>query len=266
MRAKARSVRAFVSKRAGLAVTAAIVISSGAASCALAAPRVTLRAALAPDQLGLGTTVHFDLRIHPDRGQPLLPATTKLSLSYPAGLGFATSGLGIETCSRRVLETRGALACPKNSRVGSGVARVEVPIGNDHFFETAYITIVSAPVQNERLHLLFYVQAWSPVGATFVFDSSLTPAPSPYGGRLEVEIPLIPAFPQTEYVALVHLRGTIGPEGITYYRRGRHRMIGYRPAGLLLPNTCPHGGFRFAATLQLQSSRRTARTSVHCPH
>jgi hypothetical protein len=67
-------------------------------------------------------------------------------------------------------------------------------------------------------------------------------------------------------VAIVALNVTIGPQGLTYYERAEGATLAYTPKGILLPNTCPHGGFPFAATFSfLDGSHPEARAVLPCP-
>ncbi|HZL47765.1 MAG TPA: hypothetical protein VFC30_01995, partial [Solirubrobacteraceae bacterium] len=67
-------------------------------------------------------------------------------------------------------------------------------------------------------------------------------------------------------VALTALHTTLGPQHLTYYEHTHGKTIPYHPKGILLPNTCPHNGFRFAAQFAFQDgSHATAHTTVRCP-
>ncbi|HYM54184.1 MAG TPA: hypothetical protein VES97_02395, partial [Solirubrobacteraceae bacterium] len=123
-----------------------------------------------------------------------------------------------------------------------------------------------APVQNGRLGLLFYADGEGPVYAQLIFPALILEAPAPFGGRLETQIPVIPSLPEAPNAAVVQMRSTIGPKNITYYQRSHGRTIAYHPNGLLLPSSCPRGGFPFAASFAfLDGTHASARTSVPCP-
>jgi hypothetical protein len=229
------------------------------------APTVSLRAALQPERLGAGTTIQFGLTIATPAGQAPSPLT-EIDLRYPANLGIGTSGLGLATCSPKTLETLGPPGCPPNSVMGFGSALVEVPFGPELLQETARTTTFMAPVQNGHLGLLFYADGETPVYAQLVFPGLVLPAPAPFGGTLDTTLPLVPSVPEAPDADIVKLSSTLGPSHITYYEYTRGQSIAYHPRGILLPKSCPAGGFRFAATLSFLDGRHaSAQTTVPCP-
>jgi hypothetical protein len=79
-------------------------------------------------------------------------------------------------------------------------------------------------------------------------------------------VPLVPSLPEAPDVAVVQLHATFGPKDLTYYEREHGKLVAYHPKGILLPNTCPHGGFAFSASFTfLDGSHTTAQTRVPCP-
>ncbi len=141
-----------------------------------------------------------------------------------------------------------------------------MPIGPEIVHETAHITLLRAPTQNGHLALLFYAAGEVPVWAPVTLSGLLLPAPAPFGGRIDINVPLITSLPGAPDVAVVKLRSTIGPEHLTYYERLHRHRVGYHPKGILLPDNCPHGGFPFAATFTfLDGSHTNAHTTVPCP-
>ena len=235
------------------------------AAPALAVPAVHLSAALTPEHLGAGTTIHFGFTIDNGTGREPLPIR-EINLLYPKNLGIGTSGLGISTCRAALLEVEGPPGCPSNSVIGYGSALVEVPFGPETLHETARTTTFMAPIQNERFGLLFYADGESPVSAQLVFPGLVLPAASPFGGDLNATLPLVPSVPEAPDAALVKLTTTLGPSHITYYEYRKGHTIPYHPRGILLPPTCPKGGFRFAAQFLFNDgSRASAQAVVACP-
>jgi hypothetical protein len=228
-------------------------------------PKVKLGAALIPERLGRGTTIKFAFTIAVPAGEAPVPARS-IDLLYPANLGIATSGLGLSTCRAAVLEAQGPPGCPSNSVMGYGSGVVEVPFGPELLHERTRMTTFMAPLQNGHLSLLFYANGESPVSAQLVFPGLVLPAPSPFGGELSAQLPLVPTVPEAPDAALVQLATTIGPNHITYYEYIKGRSIPYHPRGILLPRTCPRGGFRFAAEFDFQNGTHAgAHATVACP-
>jgi hypothetical protein len=229
------------------------------------APSAKLHATLTPDRLGQGTTIGFDLRIAAPAGR-MPPSLTQVGVSYPSNLGITTSGLGLATCSTHTLEALGPAGCPPDSRMGYGSALAEFPIGPEIVREAAQVTLLRGSTHDPHLALLVFVNAEAPIWAPLTLPALLLPAPAPFGGRIDIKVPLIPTFPGAPDVAVTQLRFTIGPQHLTYYERHHGRWEPYRPEGINLPDTCPRKGFPFAATLAFADGSHTAAsTTVPCP-
>ena len=227
--------------------------------------RTSISAGLSPERLGGQTTIVLGFQIT-DPGARVPPPLRAMSILYPNNLGIALSGLGIETCASAVVELTGAGGCPPDSVMGRGSALAEVPFGPETVHEQAAITILRAEDQGGFIALLFDAQAEKPVQANIVLTAELLPARVPYGGRISVSLPLVPSLPEAPPVAVVALRATLGPLGLTYYEVRRHRRIAYHPKGIFLPDSCPRGGFPFAASFRFEGGTATsATTRVRCP-
>jgi hypothetical protein len=150
--------------------------------------------------------------------------------------------------------------------MGYGSALVEVPFGPTVVDETATTDVFSAPVRDGHLALLFYADGESPIYAQTVFPAVLATAPAPFGGSLDTIIPVVSSIPEAPDVAVVHLRSTLGPLNLTYYKHIHGRRMPYSPRGIVLPKTCPSGGFPFAADLSFQDGTHAAAAiTVACP-
>lgn len=220
------------------------------------AAHATMRAAFNPERLGAATTVSLSFRIA-GGGVPTL--LTGVDLRYPSNLGFATSGLGLASCSPEALQASGPAACPANSRMGSGSALVEIPIGPEVVKETAQVALFAGPSPSGYLQILVCVTGLSPVAARLVLLTELLP------GRLKIPVPPIPSLPEAPYVSVMQMHLTLGGR-LTYYERVRGKDIAYHPPGVGLPRSCPRGGFRFASSFEFSDGgRANARTTVACP-
>jgi hypothetical protein len=256
-------------KRTKIGRTLAIAIVAAACAClpgtCLASETAKLNVKLTPERLGAGTTIVFAFKIAA-RGGGVPSPLTEMDLRYPAGLRVATSELGIENCTPTTLETRGPNGCPPDSKMGYGSAVVEVPFGAELIRETASITTFMAPVQNEQISVLFYAAGKTPILAQLVFPAVLAQAPTPSGGSLNTELPLIPTLPRAPDAAVVQLNATIGPTHLTYYERVHGETVAYTPKGIALPRHCPRGGFPFIADFSFQDATKASATAhVACP-
>ena len=224
-----------------------------------------LEVALLPERLGQGTTIKFGFRIAKIGGGVPSPVT-RIELRYPKHVGIITSGLGIASCTHKLLEALGAEGCPSRSLMGYGTATAEVQIGSEAVQELATTAIFMAPLAEGNINLQFLVSGYTPLAAQLIFPGLLLPAARPYGGNLAITVPLLESFPGGPDVSLVKLRSTIGPLGVTYYERIHGKFVPYQPSGITLPSRCPKRGFPFAVTFTFaDGTRTTSHASVSCP-
>jgi hypothetical protein len=232
---------------------------------AASTPTASLNAAFEPERLGGRTTLSFGFQIAGPGGQ-VPPALTAVDLSYPPKLGIALSGLGLATCTAVQLEASGLAGCQENSIMGFGEASAEISLGADVVGEPVPLTILRAPNEAGHIALLFDAVGTVPLNTSAVFPGALLPAAAPFGGQVSIDVPLIPSLPGAPDVAIVRLRATLGPSGVTYFKPLEGRTIVYQPPGILLPPTCPKGGFPFAAQFSfVDGSHASARSVEPCP-
>ncbi|HEX3519840.1 MAG TPA: hypothetical protein VHT29_12485 [Solirubrobacteraceae bacterium] len=247
------------------AALAAIVVGLCAAAPVCAETTASLGASFSPYRLGARTTIELSFQFGAPAGQ-LPSALTEVEVQYPSNLGIAFSGLGLALCSASALEAAGASGCPANSIMGHGSARAELRFGTQLVSESATISIARAPDQAGHIALLLYVSGPSPVNTQILSPAQILPAGGPFGGRLDIQVPLVASVPGAPDLAIVQLGVTLGPQGLTYYEELGGRVLAYQPSGIPLPPHCPRGGFPFAGAFTFaDGSRVTARTVVSCP-
>jgi hypothetical protein len=251
--------------RAAYLLALALLASVCLGSTADASQTTRLGVTFSPDRLGQGTNVEFNTRITAPKGEAPSPLS-KLVMHYPSSLGFEVSGLGTETCPETILEARGPRGCPADSLMGRGSVVVAIPIGPEVIYEDATVAILRAP-QEGGIAMFFYLEGIEPVYADVILTGFLAEGTAAAKSeKILVSVPLVEGLPHGPDVAVVQLRATFGPLGLTYYERIRGEFIPYRPRGILLPKRCPHGGFRFSADFTFQdASRSTALARVPCP-
>lgn len=248
---------------AGITILAAVLCGTPARTAAAQAAR--LKIGLVPERLGQGTTIEFSFQISKAGGGVPSPVI-RMQLLYPKHVGIVTSGLGLATCTQLALEVLGGEGCPSRSLMGYGTAIAEVQVGRSVVKERATTAIYMAPIAEGNINTLFLINGYSPLLAELIFPGLLLPASSPYGGDLSINVPLLEAFPEGPDVALVTVRLTIGPLGITYYERVHGRFVPYRPSGIILPSRCPRGGFPFEVTFDFaDGTTATGKDRVPCP-
>ena len=230
-----------------------------------AAQSVHFEVGLVPERLGQGTTVEFAVQIGAVGGG-VPSAVRRIELRYPRHIGIVTSGLGVASCTEALLDAAGLQGCPSRSLMGYGTAIGEVELNGEILREVGSTAIFMAPLAEGNVNLEFYVAGESPLAEELIFPGVLLPASPPYGGNLQISVPLLSTFPEGPDIALVKLRSTIGPLGITYYQRLHGEFVPYQPSGIILPTSCPTHGFPFAVTFTFaDGTQTTSRTSVPCP-
>lgn len=224
-----------------------------------------LEARFIPMRLGRRTTLEFGFSFASPAGR-VPPPLTQIELRYPNDLGLGLSGLGLATCTAATLEAYGPGGCSPNAAMGFGNAFTGVVLGSTIVTERAPIAIMRAPDRDGRLTLLFSSEGTTPVDTRIVFAGILQPAAVPFGGRVEIGIPLVPTLPGAPYISVISLHSTIGPRKVVYYEQVDGRTLAYRPRGILLPDSCPNGGFGFEAQFGFEDgSLRAAHASIPCP-
>ncbi|MGN6664378.1 MAG: hypothetical protein ACTHK6_09290 [Solirubrobacterales bacterium] len=232
---------------------------------AVATPQATLKAKFRPERLGAPTAVSLAFHLHAASGEAL-PALTDFALRLPRGMGFGASELGLATCSESSLLSSGVRGCPRESLMGTGSAQVRVPFSNQVVRERARVFIFMARPVAEQTTTLFYFDGRRPVIAPIVLQSQIVTPEGSSDSILDTPVQTIPTAPDGPEARMVALRSTIGPSTLRYFRRVNHRRVPYRPEGLSLPDRCPPGGFRFAASFRFQDGSRTdARAAIPCP-
>jgi hypothetical protein len=249
--------------------TALLVSASASAVTAVAAgvpEQASLHASFSPDRLGASTTIAFGFHLSTAEGLAP-PPLTSVALHMPAGLNYTLTTLGLAICQPAVLQAQGVKGCSPNSRLGSGSALVEVPFGTGAGHEIPEIQAVSGPpTSNGDMTVLFYANGQTPVFAQLVFEGEVLPDGGQFGSQLATSVPLIPSVPNGPDVSIVNVSATIGPSGLTYYRRVHGHLQSFHPLGIGVPERCPRGGFPFSASFAFQDgSQASATATVPCP-
>jgi hypothetical protein len=230
-----------------------------------ASEHVSLQTGFSPYKLGASTTIQFGFRVEAPPNtvpQPLIG----INLALPQGLGAATSRLGLANCFAHAFYEKGLAGCPPNSLVGRATATATVPIGPALIKEEVHIGLTATASQGKNLEILYAAEGLMPVFSELVFRGEILEADPPYGEDIDTFIPPIETLPEAPYASVVDMHATIGPEGITYYRRAHGHRVAYQPEGVTLPQRCPKAGFKFAATFTfLDQATKVLHVTVPCP-
>ena len=231
-----------------------------------AAQRVKLRADFKPYELGAPTTIAFGFAVSSSSPTDVPSPVTGVDLYLPAGMGLATSTLGLAVCQPARLLALGLAGCPANARVGFGTARGELKAEGEIVAEEATVQAVLGPSVNENEQVLFYVESNEPVFSGLVFPGELLPSASPsFSAHLNTTVPIVPAWAAGPDIAVTSFSSTLGPLGLTYLRHRHGVVVPFHPRGISVPTRCPQGGFLFVAKFTFaDGSHTTARHEVRC--
>jgi hypothetical protein len=248
-----------------LPLAVALVAGACAVGSASAAQSVKLHVVFHPNVLGAQTTIALAIGVHGPHGAAPSPVTS-FELRLPPNMGLAATNLGQANCQAAALFAKGSEGCSANARLGFGTASAVVPLGSESVHETASLDAVMGPAAENRVEVLWYVQAGQPVFAQLVLPSVVEEGVAPYGEELAVEVPLVQAWPEGPDLALETFDSSLGQAGLTYYRQVAGHSVPFHPRGIRIPTVCPHGGFGFAAAMSFQDGTQSTSTyHVLCP-
>jgi hypothetical protein len=244
------AIRAFLLALAACAACAALVAPAQAETSATIAPSIS------PNRLGAKATLTFT--IHYTTATPGLSGVpspvVRTVVRLPAGLDLDIPDL--RSCSASHLRARGAGGCPAQSRIGRGHALIETHAGTENIYENIALDAFLGPLQGGRQTLNILGQGYSPLDERFVFTGAVLFVAAPYGEELEMSVPPIPTLRFEPNASLVTFALTIGAHG----RAKRDANA------LLVPSTCPAGGFPFAAEFTYaDGSTGAALATAACP-
>jgi hypothetical protein len=230
---------------------------------AWAGETLTVHAAFTPDILGASTNLSLTASFLSSTGAPPSPIT-KFTLFAPAGIRVDLHGAG--TCAVAALERMGPSGCPEDSRAGFGGGVGVLALPSETIHESYTLDFFFAPKQEGHLRLLVYARALAPVNVELVVIAKQIPAPKPYGLGFSVEIPPIATFPDAPNASIESAFVTVGGPNVAYYElvHGKRRLVHLR--GLLVPKSCPSGGFPAEGIVDFaDGATLTVNPTIPCP-
>jgi hypothetical protein len=233
------------------------------AATARAQESLELQAGFAPDSLGASANLSLSAGIVSGSGRVPSPVT-RFTLYTPAGIGVDAHGVG--TCSPATLERKGPDGCPADSRAGfgGGVGVVELP--SETVRAPYTLDFFFAATQRGGLRVLVYANAAAPAGVELVLVAKQVPAPKPYGLGFTVEVPPVSTAPGVPDASIESVFVTVGSPNVAYYEpvHGHERLV--RVRGVIVPKSCPAGGFPVQGTANLaDGSVLTVDPTIPCP-
>jgi hypothetical protein len=182
------------------------------------------------------------------------PPVLRTAVRLPAGLNLDIPDL--RSCSASRLRSRGPGACPAQAQIGHGSALLETHVGTVNMPEAIALNAFLGPLQDGQQVLDILGQGYSPFDERLVFTGAVLFVAAPYGEELVLSIPPIPTLRFEPDASIVTFTLTIGAHG----RAARHANT------LLVPSTCPAGGFPFAAEFTYaDGSTGSALATAACP-
>lgn len=230
-----------------------------------AAETLSFQARFTPDQLGAPTNLSASATFGETEGAVLSPVT-KVTTYGPAGMAMDVRGAGVCKVSPAMLEQLGPSACPADSRIGFGRATGLQELAHERIPGPFTLEFFLAPRQEGHLVALIYVNAVSPASEQLVLVAREVSAPKPYGLGVSFEVPIVPTIPGAPLGWVEHAFVTLGSADVAYYRtvHGHRRLFHVR--GVVVPKTCPRGGFPIELQVQnADGSTAAAKTVIPCP-
>ncbi len=252
-----------MSHRARIVVLALIVCACLIGTAiAFASETFTTTTYFNPDKLGAPTNLSAKAVF---ASGSTVPTPVGNVLAYgPAGLEVNVAGTGV--CGKATLEMNGPSGCPANSRIGFGGGVGLVEIAKEVIKEPYTLDFFLGPRENGHLVILVYANAVSPVSVQLVIVAKEVRGPKPYGLGFTFEIPPIPTLPGASYASVESASFTLGSQKVAYYQtvHGKRKLIHVK--GLIVPKTCPTGGFPFKVTISfLDGTQSTDTYTSPCP-
>lgn len=246
------------SGRAAIALAALTACCCGAATPAFAQPETSasIRPTFLPDRLGASTALTLSLGF--SGGAEGVPAPlSQVVVQLPAGLVINLRGVG--TCEKARLERKGASGCPSGSEIGRGHALLEVHAGSLTNPEEATVSVFRAQNHGALPAFEIFGQGETPLDESTISTAVLGPGGAPYGLKLTVSVPPIPTLVFEPNASFKSLSLTIGGVG-----RGRGPRAHAAAGAIVVPRSCPAGGFPFAADFTF-ADESTASTTANVP-
>lgn len=233
------------------------------AGAAWATQTLTIRTTFSPDKLGAPTNLSATAIF--GSTTPGVPSPIRHVTAYgPAGLTLDVRGAG--ACTVAKLEAVGPSACPADSRIGFGGGVGLLELAGEVIHEPFTLDFFLGPSEGGRAVVLVYVNAVTPVSVQLVLTAREVHGPKPYGWGVTFEIPIIPTLPGASYASVEKTSFTFGDSKVGYFKtiHGKRKLVHVR--GLVVPKTCPAGGFPYEAAFSFEDgTTSTYKGLIPCP-
>jgi hypothetical protein len=235
------------------------------AATARAEETVSITAAgFSPDKLGVPTNVFGSATITSTTG-PVPSPIRHVNVYGPAGVTLDLRGSGV--CDKESLERVGPQACPANSKAGFGGGQGIYMIGKELVEEQYTLDFFLADNRPGHVALLIYLMGSKPVAVEMVFPPApVIQGPKPYGLGFSVEVPEIKVLPEASNASAKSAFLSLGAHNVAYYRTVQGKRKLFHVKGIILPKSCPRGGWPVASQFTFEDGQRVmAKRTVACP-
>jgi hypothetical protein len=234
------------------------------ASSAQAEEQVTItRAGFSPAKLGAPTNAYGSATITSTTG-PVPSPITHVNVYGPAGVTLDLRGTGV--CSKEKLENVGPKACPANSRAGFGGGIGIYQLGQELVEEQYKLDFFLSNNRPGHVEMLIFLSGSKPVAVEVVFKAKVITGPKPYGLGFSVDVPLIKVLPEASNASAKTAFLSLGAHNVAYYRKVKGKRKLFHVKGIILPKSCPRGGWPVASQFTFEDgSTVMAKRTVPCP-
>jgi hypothetical protein len=244
------------------------VVSLGIASAGsawAANEAVTVHAAFTPNKLGSATNASGEAKIVSTIPGEIPSPVTGTTIKGPAGLTLELKGTG--TCTEAILlGPSGPEGCPRNSIAGFGGGQGALKLGAQIIEEPFTLDFFLGNNNPHHTELLIYLNGVSPVSVQLVFHALVEHEAPPYGLGFHVSVPLIPTLPGASDASALSIHITLGAPNVYYYTKVHGKRKRVHVKGLVLPKTCPKGGFKAETILNFEDGYTSEnKLTLPCP-
>jgi hypothetical protein len=240
---------------AGAAVCCATLLSSGAAR---GAETVTItEAGFSPDKAGMPTNAFGSATITSTTG-PVPSPIRHVNVYGPAGVTLDLEGTGV--CTEDILKRIGPAGCPANSRAGFGGGEGIYQLGKELVEEQYTLDFFLSDNRPGHTKLLIFLSGSKPVLVEVILSGTVIRGPKPYGLGFSVNVPEIKVLPEASNASAKTAFLTLGAHNVAYYRtiHGRRKLFHVR--GIILPKSCPRGGWPVASQFTFEDGSTVLAT------
>jgi hypothetical protein len=245
---------------AGAALCCAILVPVGAAR---AAERVSItEAGFSPAEPGKPTNAFGSATIESTTG-PVPSPIRHVNVYGPAGVTLDLEGTGV--CTEELLQKIGPRACPANSRAGFGGGEGIYMLGKELVEEKYTLDFFLSDNRPGHTKLLIFLSGSTPVLVEIILKGTVIRGPKPYGLGFSVDVPPIKVLPEASNASAKSAFLTLGAHNVAYYRKihGKRKLFHVR--GIVLPRSCPRGGWPVASQFTFEDASTVMATrTVPC--